>query len=489
MINALPQSMKSYSMKSSLVLSALVVTLSTAAHGQQYPILELRAQGSKMFSSDDVIRASRLSVDAKKEVLLTQVSQAAERLVGSGVFSEVNYLHTELRNGMKVEFTVKDKEPDQFVPAKFENFVWWPDGKLVSELHTRVPLFAGQVPLGGGLGEELATELESMIKARGVKGHVTNLIHNAATGVPESVDFEVEDWPVRVSTMTTPGASADFAQELQKAGRRLVGLNYHRSTLNHFAENNLRDIYLKKGYLKAHFAAPEAQVVDDIGDKETETRVAVSIPVQEGAEYKLGSLGWSGNQQVPTKDLLRHIDAQAGETLDGVTFTHNITRLREDYAMRGYLHMAAEVTPRYDDAAQTVSYDIAIQEGDLFSMGKLSVDGLTQASAEKVHQAWKLREGDPFNRAYLKEFLGSFRMPNEAAYVIEQSEGEAPNSIDVTVIFCHPQTPCRPSGPNTLYSPTAAAAAKAGAATAPGSNVNATPALSGTAQTAAPTPK
>lgn len=442
------------------VFSIFALSFAVAAHAQQYPILDLRAQGSKMFSSDDVSKASGLRVDPKKEISLTQVRQAAERLVDSGVFSEVNYLHTELHHGMKVEFTVKDKEPDQFVPGKFENFAWWPESQLVAELHTRAPLFAGQLPLQGTLTEDVASELESLLKARGVKGHVSGVVHDTPNGVPESIGFELEDWPVRISTVSVPGASADFAPDLQKAGSRLVGLNYRHFTLDNFAEHNLREMYLKKGYLQAKFSAPQIRV---IADKETETLVAVSIPVQEGVSYRLGAVHWMGNQQVPTIDLQKHLHAQTGQTLDGVEFTDNITRLREDYAVRGYLHMVAEVTPRYDDGAQIVSYDVLVNEGDLFSMGKFNVDGLTSGSAEKVHQLWKLREGDPFNRTYLTGFLSTFRLPNEAAYVIEQSEGEAPNSIDVTLIFCHPQTPCRPSGPNTLYSPAAAAAAKAAA--------------------------
>ena len=147
-----------------LALSLLVFSL--AANAQQYPILELRAEGSKLFSSDDVLKATGLRVDPQKEIPLTYVREVAEKLVATGVFSEVNYQHTALRNGMKVEFILKDKDPDQFVPARFENFVWWSETQLISELHTRVPLFTGQLPLGGNLSDEVASTLEALLKAR-----------------------------------------------------------------------------------------------------------------------------------------------------------------------------------------------------------------------------------------------------------------------------------------------------------------------------------
>src|SRR5207302_2386519 len=141
------------------------------AQTKQYPILDLQAQGSERFPAADILKASGLQLDPKKEVSLDQVRQAAERLVGTGVFAKVDYKHTALRNGMKVEFTVKDKDADQFVPARFENLVWWPESQLISDLHARSPLFSGQLPLGGGLADELAAELESLLAARKVKGH------------------------------------------------------------------------------------------------------------------------------------------------------------------------------------------------------------------------------------------------------------------------------------------------------------------------------
>jgi outer membrane protein assembly factor BamA len=429
------------------------------ASAQQYPILELRAKGSKLFSDAEVIKATGLRVDTKEEVPLAKVREAAEKLVGSGVFAEVNYRHTELRNGMKVEFTVQDKPADQLVPSRFENFAWWPESQLLAELHARLPLFAGRLPLGGTLSQDVAAELESLLKGRGVKGHVTSKTNTTAADVPEAVEFEVEEWPIVIASVSVAGASADFVPELQKASSHLRGLNYSRSMVDSFAETNLRNLYLSTGHLQARFSPPQVQV---IADKESETLVSVSIPVEEGASYALGSIHWTGNRALTNEQLQKYIHAEAGQTLDGVEFAKNVTRLRDDYAIRGYLHMVADVAPHYDNSAHRVFYDMRINEGDLFSMGKFSVDGMTPANAEKVQQLWKMREGDPFNVTYLKQFIGTFHLPDETPYVLEQSEGEAKNSIDVTLLVCQPRTPCRPSGPNALYSSTAVAPIKDG---------------------------
>ena len=142
-------------------LLLLALSCVSGAQEKSYPILELHAQGSKLFSDEEIVKATGLRVDTKEEISLTKVREAAERLVDSGVFAEVNYQHTALRNGMKVQFTVQDKPADQFVPTRLGNFVWWPENQLVSELHSRLPLYGGRLPLGGSLADEVAAELEN----------------------------------------------------------------------------------------------------------------------------------------------------------------------------------------------------------------------------------------------------------------------------------------------------------------------------------------
>ncbi len=409
------------------------------------------ARGSDRIPAEDLIKATGLRVDPTKNVSLADVRKVAERFVGTGLFAEVNYKHTQLRNGMKVEFVVKDKPADQFVPPRFENFPWWPEQQMLAELHARLPLFSGLLPLGGGLADDVALEIDAMLKSRSVSNaQVTQQVHNAASGIPDSIEFELQDWPVHISQVTIPGASAQFEPDLQKVDGRLVGLNYRRSTIGSFADNNLKRLYLAKGYLQTQFSPPQVQVV---ADKDSETLVSISIPVQEGLQYSLGSIHWTGNQLMTSADLQKHIHAEAGQPIDGVKFARDITSLRTDYARRGYLHMLAAATPTYDDRAKVVNYNVAITEGNLFSMGKFNVDGLTPNPSEKIRQLWKLREGEPFDRTYLKEFVSTLHTPAGTPYVIEQSEGETQNSVDVTIVFCNPKSPCHPSSPNVLYAP------------------------------------
>jgi outer membrane protein assembly factor BamA len=177
----------------------------------------------------------------------------------------------------------------------------------------------------------------------------------------------------------------------------------------------------------------------------------VSIPVSEGLPYKFSSLRWSGNKALSAEELNREIHPVPGQILDGANLAKQVNALRTRYAAMGYMHMLLTPNPTYNDSAGTVSYELVVNEGDLFQMGKLEIEGLQSASADKVHQAWKLREGDPFDSTYVHKFFTQFRLPADTPYLVEETEGERPRSIDLTIIFCKPNDPCRPRAESHLF--------------------------------------
>src|SRR5262249_17850382 len=121
-----------------------------------------------------IVAASNLKADIGKPVALSAVRDGAQRLVDSGVFSDVSYRHAAAAGGMNVQFIVKDKPADQFLPAVFENIVWLSDAELREQIHERLPLFRGDIPLDGRMGDEVADVIGEILKQRNVDGHVTS---------------------------------------------------------------------------------------------------------------------------------------------------------------------------------------------------------------------------------------------------------------------------------------------------------------------------
>ena len=84
-----------------------------------------------------------------------------------------------------------------------------------------------------------------------------------------------------------------------------------------------------------------------------------------------------------------------------------------------------------------------LEAGELYTMGKLEVEGFKPEVTERIHLEWKMREGDPFNDTYLQSFVRHLSIPGVTEFVVEKSESETPHTMDVTVIACLPGSKCK----------------------------------------------
>jgi outer membrane protein assembly factor BamA len=58
-----------------------------------------------------------------------------------------------------------------------------------------------------------------------------------------------------------------------------------------------------------------------------------------------------------------------------------------------------------DDGKATVSYQLNVQEGDVYRMGDLSIDGLPDENAKRMAAQWQMKKGDAYDESYLQRFF------------------------------------------------------------------------------------
>ena len=159
----------------------------------------------------------------------------------------------------------------------------------------------------------------------------------------------------------------------------------------------------------------------------------------EGAQYRLKSVAWSGNNVIPTAELETPVLLRAGDIADHGKLEMELQDAQKDYRAKGYLVAKIEPVPTFSDEDHTVSYKMKITEGDLFRMGDLHMTGLDQGALDKLKRNWKLNRGDVYNGEYLKAFLrdnSSLINANGRAKTIKILQNPtADKSVDVTLQF------------------------------------------------------
>src|SRR4051812_22345736 len=384
----------------SLCQSLLIAILATAAFGQakEFAIVGMRAQGSQRYKPEEIIAYSGLAVDKDRPIPIANVVAAAQKLINSGVFIEVNYAHQAAQGGMVVTLMVKDKPDDQFQPAHFDNIVWLAKPVLTAELEKRLPLFRGDVPLAGSLPDEISAAIQDVLAAKGIKAHVSSMMMSAQSGALEGMRFYVDDIDVKIAKVQVNGSAAELQHEIDGLAKKIVGQDYTETRAVSFSRFDLHDMFVKHGFLRAKIAVPQAEVLSSETGK---TQVAVQFPVEQGKQYRYLGGEFVGNQNLPAKDLFSAVKLTPGQVADGVELQRDEKSMRRLYATHGFLHMTLTSAPMFNEAESTVQYRWIVAEGPLFNMGKLDFSGISDKSAENLRQLFKLHEGEPFDAGYV----------------------------------------------------------------------------------------
>ncbi len=396
-------------------------------------IVQISIQGSNRYPEAELIRATRLKLGA--EVKPESFQSAANNLAATGAFSDVSYNYSSKPGGVAVEFRVADG--DDFGACNFDNLIWFSDKELRARLKELVPLFGEQIPLKGDTLEKIKAAVAQLLKGRGVSGTVTYNAAGEIGGPVRAVQFNVIGVRLGIQQVKFRGARAVDAAALAAAVAPLLNTDFDGLFVREFAEQNAGPLYWRLGYLKAAFSAPRPEVVGGAG---TTQDLAVTIPVDEGDQFLLREIVWTGNSVFSTSELAEKVHVLPGQPADTIQLRKDLEEIKSLYGMRGYIVAGASFKPIFDDSAKTVAFGVQIREGDLFTMGKLEIGGVDPARAESLKKTCELGPGQPYNRSYWSTFIsksGRLLPASSTGWKTSLKENVNTNSktVDVTLTF------------------------------------------------------
>jgi len=375
-------------------------------------LIAIKVVGSKRFPEAAIAAATGLQMGTA--VNDDDFKKAARRLGDMGVFTEIAYTFTYSSAGTKLELQVTDA--DKFVPAHFEDFVWFTDDQLRQRIQQHSPLFDGTLPLSGRLADDVSDVLQALLVENSVPGHVEYQRAGKPDGPIDSINYHVTDVLIQVRKIVFTGAADADLPALEAAAERLPDREYSRTSLNLLVQRQLLPVYYARGYLKARFGQPEPRVVKQPGAESAEntekedgprnqTIVDVMFAVTAGQQYRLKSFEWSGNHEFPTDTLQKMVRAEPGQPANTIRLGDNLKDIQKLYGSHGFVTTAIKADAQFDDAEGTVVLHLVVTEGYVYHMGDLEFRGLDNSLTAKLRTAWKIRPGEVYDSTYLSEYL------------------------------------------------------------------------------------
>jgi outer membrane protein insertion porin family len=371
-------------------------------------LIAIKVVGSKRFPETAIAAATGLQMGAA--VTDDDFKKAARRLGDMGVFTEIAYTFSYSSAGTKLELQVKDA--DKFVPAHFEDFVWFTDAQLKQRIQQHSPLFDGELPVSGRLADDVSDVLQAMLVENSIPGHVEYQRTGKADGPVDSINYHVTDVLIQVRKIEFTGAADAEIPPLEAASEKLPDREYSRTRLNLLVQHQLLPVFYARGYLKAQFGEPQPKVIKQPGAENEEgprnqTVVDVIFAVTPGQQYKLKGLEWSGNHEFPTDTLQKMVHAEPGQPANTIRLGDNLKDIQKLYGSHGFVTTTIKADAQFDDAASAVVIHLIVTEGAVYHMGDLEFRGLDNSLTAKLRTIWRIRPGDVYDSTYLSEYLPS----------------------------------------------------------------------------------
>lgn len=167
--------------------------------------------------------------------------------------------------------------------------------------------------------------------------------------------------------------------------------------------------------------------------------VDVTIPIEEGEQYKLGKFNIRGNKLFKTQQLLPILGMKPGDVFDVSKMRKAIDNLTKLYGEFGYINFVATPDPEPNRKRREINLTFDFDEGHQFYIHRIEFSGNTKTRDKVIRRELLVNEGEMFNTRYWDlsilrvNQLGFFQPIKKEDYKVNQNAKNHTVDIDLTV--------------------------------------------------------
>jgi outer membrane protein insertion porin family len=155
--------------------------------------------------------------------------------------------------------------------------------------------------------------------------------------------------------------------------------------------------------------------------------VDITMPIEEGDLYHLGSITFKGGKAFPNMKALRGLfQIKDGDIFNRDKVSKGLESLRKAYGEYGYINFTSLPDTKIDEAKKLVNLEIDLDEGKQFYVRRIEFEGNTTTRDKVIRREVVLEEGQVYNSRLWE--LSLLRL-NQLGY-FEQLKPDDPNVTD-----------------------------------------------------------
>ena len=155
--------------------------------------------------------------------------------------------------------------------------------------------------------------------------------------------------------------------------------------------------------------------------------VDITMPIEEGARYRLGTITFKHNKAIQNVNALRSLfPMKDGDIFSREKVAKGLENLRKAYGEAGYINFTSVPDTKFDDEKKIVDLAIDVDEGKQFYVRRIEFQGNTTTRDKVIRREIALEEGQVYNSRFWE--LSLLRL-NQLGY-FDQLKPDDPNTTE-----------------------------------------------------------
>ncbi len=202
----------------------------------------------------------------------------------------------------------------------------------------------------------------------------------------------------------------------------------------------LEAFYQDQGFVKVRVLDPKI----DINRKDK--AIYITIPIQEGPQYHVGTVKVNGDDTYTEEELLSVVQLKKDDIYDISKLRKDIITITDLYSARGYAYADVLPATQLDDEKRKVDLEIKVNRGRKVYVGEIQIAGNTKTRDNVIRREFRIQEGQLFDSIALKrtkQRLNNLQFFQDVK--IDTHRGKESDLIDITTTVTE-----RPTGSLSL---------------------------------------
>lgn len=378
---------------SSIRLGAFLALLAVPSLAQT-TVEEIEIRGDFKRVAESLIRTT-VGLQPGVELSQENVQEAVRALQGLHVFSDIQLYADDSDVGPGVKLIVVVREHPTLEGVRFKG------NKEIKEkdMKEAVGLVSGQVVAP----KDVARGRQRILELYGDKGYLRASVEGQLFDAEEQgtvfLQFDiVEGDKVRIAEVNIIGSEAIEARTIRKQmetkPKRWWRKSEFKADTYQQDKERILAFYRSKGYQQATI------VRDSIYYDESRSRLFIDIEVEEGRQYRVGSVSWEGNELFGPEELARQLKVEEGDVFQ-FSSPELAYLAKSAYYERGYLD--TEIIPRETIRGDSIDVSFQVFEGEPWKIRRIEFTGNVKTREKVLRREVALRPGDVFKSSQLQE--------------------------------------------------------------------------------------